>query len=170
MTAALKATIVEELHRCFAPASVARSLGISYECYRQHYHRDAAFKAAVDDARRWYTDFLRCEVHRRAVEGWEVPVFHRGKQCGTERRYSDRLLLRHIARFDPTYRQGTAVEQRTRITGRFENKRARFEDLPPETREALRALVQAEQERESRGGPCQPRPQPQRDNRSTGAA
>ena len=35
---------------------------------------------------------IEAEVYRRAVEGWDEPVFHGGKQVGVRRRYSDALL------------------------------------------------------------------------------
>lgn len=35
---------------------------------------------------------IEAEVMRRAVTGWEDPVFYRGKQVGVRRRYSDALL------------------------------------------------------------------------------
>jgi len=32
------------------------------------------------------------EIRRRAIDGWDAPVFWRGQQCGTIRKKSDRLL------------------------------------------------------------------------------
>jgi hypothetical protein len=142
MTPGVKEGIVETMARCFAPVPVARAFGISYECYRLHLRSDPAFRAGIDEARRYYVDLLRCEVHRRAVEGWEVPVFRRGKQVGVSRRYSDRLLLRHAASFDPAYRKTTTAEHRVRTrlpipaTGRLGN-------LSAEVREQLRAVARA---------------------------
>jgi hypothetical protein len=143
MTAEVKEAIVSMLERCFAPVSVARSLGISYECYRQHYNRDPDFKAAVEDARRIYTGLLHMEVHRRAVEGWTVPVFHQGRQVGTVRLYSDRLLVRHLARFDASYRVGSVVDRTARVGGRVERPCKSFERLPPDTQATVRAIARA---------------------------
>lgn len=153
MTAELKATIVAELARCFAPTSTAHAVGISYECYRQHYHGDPDFRAAVEDARRTYADSLRMEVHRRAIVGWTVPVFHRGKKVGSVRRYSDRLLLRHIAAFDPSYRSASVVDQTTRTDDRVASTRAVITHLPAELQTSLRALARSALARRSLAGP-----------------
>jgi hypothetical protein len=37
-------------------------------------------------------DRIEAEMHRRAIEGWDEPVFHRGRQVGTIRRFDSRLL------------------------------------------------------------------------------
>jgi hypothetical protein len=118
MTVEVKTALLEALSRSFAPVAVARGFGVSYECYRQHYHRDLAFRAAVEEARCAYVDHLRAEVHRRAVVGWLEPVIRRGKQIGTVRRHSDRLLLRHTAAFDSSYRAARVMDRRTGVGDR----------------------------------------------------
>jgi hypothetical protein len=35
---------------------------------------------------------LEAEARRRAVQGWDEPVFHQGRKVGTIRKYSDRML------------------------------------------------------------------------------
>lgn len=53
----------------------------------------------VDFARRWtearerYVDELEAEAHRRAVVGTDKGVWHQGAQVGTEKQYSDSILL-----------------------------------------------------------------------------
>ena len=64
--------------------------------------RDAAYKArersgqfraqwdaALDEA----ADILEAEARRRAVEGWDEPVFQKGEQVGVVRKFSDQLLI-----------------------------------------------------------------------------
>ena len=41
------------------------------------------------------------EAFRRAVEGTEEPVYHKGKVCGSVRRYSDGLLTLLLKAGDP---------------------------------------------------------------------
>lgn len=36
---------------------------------------------------------LEAEARRRAVTGWDKPVYHQGQQVGARRRYSDTLLI-----------------------------------------------------------------------------
>ena len=40
-----------------------------------------------------YVDTLEAAAHQRAVEGTDKGVWHQGEQVGTERQYSDTLLL-----------------------------------------------------------------------------
>lgn len=52
-----------------------------------------------DFAREWETalemgnEALEDEARRRAYEGWEEPVWHKGQECGTVRKFSDTLLI-----------------------------------------------------------------------------
>lgn len=48
-----------------------------------------AFRAAEDQA----ADALEKEARRRAIEGVDEPVFYKGDECGTVRKYSDTLLI-----------------------------------------------------------------------------
>ena len=51
------------------------------------------FKAAWDKAAEIATELLEQEAQRRGYHGVEEPVFHKGEQCGTVRKYSDSMLL-----------------------------------------------------------------------------
>ena len=55
---------------------------------------DAEFGKAWDDAYAEGGDAIDEEARRRAVDGWDEPVFRGGEQVGVIRRYSDRLLER----------------------------------------------------------------------------
>jgi hypothetical protein len=54
---------------------------------------DDAYKAAFAAADEEAGDYLEAEARRRAVEGWEEPVFHQGMEVGAVRKYSDSLLI-----------------------------------------------------------------------------
>jgi hypothetical protein len=54
---------------------------------------DAAFAAAWDEAERLGVTALEDEARRRAYEGWEEPVWYKGKMCGAARKFSDTLLI-----------------------------------------------------------------------------
>lgn len=47
----------------------------------------------MDAAREEACDTLEAEAMRRAVQGFEQPVYHKGVKCGTVRKYSDALLM-----------------------------------------------------------------------------
>ncbi len=80
--------------------------------------RAPEFKARMDAAREEACDTLEAEAMRRAVHGYEQPVFHKGVQCGVVRRFSDALLmflLKAVRPFkyqdqpNPRYREAVAA-------------------------------------------------------------
>lgn len=54
---------------------------------------DASFATEWEEAARVGAARLEDEARRRAVEGWEEPVWHKGEMCGTVRKFSDTLLI-----------------------------------------------------------------------------
>jgi len=68
--------------------------------------KDQQFLEEWETARKMATHVLEEEAHRRAVEGWEEPVFYKGEQVGTVRKYSDTLLIFLLKGLKPeTYRE-----------------------------------------------------------------
>ena len=65
------------------------------------------FEEAEEDSR----DAIREEAHRRAIEGWEEPVYQRGVLVGHVRKYSDAILLKMMAARLPEYRALTTSNQ-----------------------------------------------------------
>lgn len=67
------------------------------KCDRTHVYKwlkdDPEFVKAFEEAGNEATEHLEIEARRRAVEGTEKPVFHKGEVCGTIREYSDTLLI-----------------------------------------------------------------------------
>jgi hypothetical protein len=54
---------------------------------------------------------LEDEAHRRAFEGLDEPVFYKGDECGTVRKYSDTLAIFLLKAHDPEkYRENSKVE------------------------------------------------------------
>ena len=54
---------------------------------------DPAFARAWDEAAAIGVAALEDEARRRAYEGWDEPVWHKGEECGTVRKFSDTLLI-----------------------------------------------------------------------------
>ena len=54
---------------------------------------DESFAAEWEEAARIGAARLEDEARLRAVEGWQEPVWHKGVQCGTVRKFSDTLLI-----------------------------------------------------------------------------
>lgn len=55
--------------------------------------REPEYAAAFEDADLEARDRILTEMRRRAMDGWEEPVFYQGVECGGVRKYSDTLLL-----------------------------------------------------------------------------
>lgn len=70
----------------------AASVNVSRRTAYDHRQADAEFAVAWGDAVEEATDALEAEARRRALEGWEEPVFYQGSECGYVRKYSDRML------------------------------------------------------------------------------
>lgn len=66
---------------------IARST--AYEAREAH----ADFAAAWDEALEFAADALEFEIRRRAMQGVDEPIFYKGQEVGTIRRYSDGLLM-----------------------------------------------------------------------------
>lgn len=94
----------------------ARACGLSTQSVYKLRRRDALFarswKAAVLLARDHSEQVMAC----RALEGVEEPVYYRGEQVGSRRRYDTRLLLAHMARLDKLADDEAAGED----AGRFD--------------------------------------------------
>ncbi|MBG0776275.1 MAG: hypothetical protein H0S85_07535 [Desulfovibrionaceae bacterium] len=82
-------------------SEAARHAGVSRSRVYDLRAEDAAFAAAWDEALEAAVDALEEEVRRRALEGYEEPVFYGGEQVGVKRRYSDSLLRFLLARHRP---------------------------------------------------------------------
>src|SRR5690606_18484748 len=54
---------------------------------------DPDFAAAWDEAMEQASDALEVEARRRAIEGWDEPVFYQGMETGMVRKFSDTLLI-----------------------------------------------------------------------------
>ena len=67
-------------------------------------------------ARAWDAALLAARAHAeatladRAVNGWEEAVYYHGEEIARRRRYSDRLLLAHLARLDRLEECGETVD------------------------------------------------------------
>lgn len=71
----------------------ARAAGVDRATAYRHREKDEGFADAWEAALQDATDSLEMEARRRAVEGVEEPVFHKGERVGSVRRYSDTLLI-----------------------------------------------------------------------------
>lgn len=70
----------------------AEYAGADVTKFRALRRENAEFAKLVTEAEEQSVALLITEARRRAVEGWEEPIFHRGAQVGARRLYSDRML------------------------------------------------------------------------------
>lgn len=104
-------------------AKVTRS--VAYE-WRE---KDETFAKLWDEAVEEATDALEKEARRRAIDGWDEPVFTRdGMHCGNIRRYSDKMLELLLRAHRPgKFRERVQVEHEIgeNLAKRLENARRR---------------------------------------------
>ena len=95
---------------------------------------DEFFSAEWEKAAKVGAARLEDEARRRAVEGWEEPVWYQGDQCGTVRKYSDTLLICLLKAHHPE-KYTDRTEQKTTLTG--DVSLSHTHELSPETVSAL---------------------------------
>lgn len=81
----------------------------------------ADFKADWDIALAEATDRLEAEARRRAEEGVDQPVWYQGEMVGTEKRYSDTLMIQLLKAHHPAHQQ--TINHNHRVGG--------LNDAPP---------------------------------------
>ena len=93
----------------------ATAAGVHYTTTRRRLvpgHRlyDPTLGADVEEARVAYSEKLLAEAYRRGVDGWiERGLYVNGRRVGDVKRYSDKLLLHLLRRYDPEYREDVRV-------------------------------------------------------------
>lgn len=83
----------------------AQGSGISPRTVRNHLKDDPDFKDAYDEAYGDFKESIETEIMRRAIMGWEEPVYQQGILAGTVRKYDSRLLELLAKRHIPAYKE-----------------------------------------------------------------
>lgn len=101
-------------------AALAETCNVGRACAAVGISRQTAYnwREANDEfAREWEravrvgVTALEDEAHRRAFEGADEPVFHKGEVCGTVRKYSDTLAIFLLKAHAPDkYRENTHLQ------------------------------------------------------------
>jgi hypothetical protein len=71
----------------------ARITNLARQTIYNHKKSDPDFAKQLDAAILAGVDVLEDEARRRAHVGWLEPVFYKGEECGSVRKYSDTLLI-----------------------------------------------------------------------------
>ena len=92
-TAEKKRAFLAAYAQCGNVTQAAKVAGISRETHYEWLDKDPGYAAAFKQADEQATDALELEARRRALEGWDEPVYQKGQLVGTVRKYSDTLLI-----------------------------------------------------------------------------
>ncbi len=99
----------------------AAAAGVNYKTVRRRLlpdHRlyDPGLVEGVEEARAIYAEKLLAEAYRRGVDGWiERGLYVNGRRVGDVKKYSDKLLLHLLRRYDPEYREDVRVVYLERV-------------------------------------------------------
>lgn len=117
MTVDMIETFLRSLEETGLIARSALQADIPVGTIRRLRKEDEIFAKLYEDALTYYKDSLERECHRRAVEGWDEPVFSQklGTQIGMIRKYDQRLLELMLKRHIPEYRE--KFEGEIRVSG-----------------------------------------------------
>jgi hypothetical protein len=97
--------------RCGKVGIAAEAAGIHRSSHWVWMRDDDAYADAFADAHESYIESLEAEADRRAVAGWDEPVFHNGEVVGAKRRHSDLLLIFRLRALRPdVYRERVSVQ------------------------------------------------------------
>lgn len=91
----------------------AEAAGISRQTHYAWLKQFPEYVTAFADARTIAIDILEERAIERARDGWDEPVYHDGKQCGTIRKHSDRLI-----EFLIKYNKPDVYKDRRELTGK----------------------------------------------------
>jgi hypothetical protein len=109
-----KPKFIAHLAKTCNVSRAARLAKVGRKTAYEHRERDPKFAAEWDEALEIAVDALEYEMRRRAIEGCVEPVFYKGDECGSIRRYSDLLAIFLAKAHRPEkYRDNFRQDQKT---------------------------------------------------------
>jgi len=84
--------------------AAAAAVGCHYNSAYKLRNENKEFATLCDEALELYRGRVAAEIHRRAIDGVDEPVYWQGQLVGYKRVYSDTLLLAHARARIPEYR------------------------------------------------------------------
>ena len=88
-----RAIFLASLSECGNVTKAAEAVGVNRVYLYEVRAKDEAFAKSWEEAAKLGALRLEDEARRRAIDGWEEPVWHKGEMCGKIRKYSDTLLI-----------------------------------------------------------------------------
>ncbi len=91
-----------------------KACGISKDTVVVHRREDEQFNLDVEDALAEHAKDIIKRIEKRAMEGYDNPVFDKeGAECGIKTTFETPLAVKMLARYDPDYRDKTALDLTT---------------------------------------------------------
>lgn len=100
-----KAAFLAAYERCGVITQACEASGVGRTSHYRWLEESEDYRKKFAESHQAAIDALETEARRRAIGGWDEPVFYNGKQVGVKRRYSDMLLAMLLnANFPQKYR------------------------------------------------------------------
>lgn len=110
VSAAARQAFLEALSAGWSVTHAAADAGAHRRRFYDLRDADANFGAEWDEAIVMGTEALEDEARRRAVDGWDEPVYQKGELVGHIRRYDSALIQFLLKKRDPSFRENARVE------------------------------------------------------------
>lgn len=105
-----KKRFLDAFAKCGNVSEAARQARIRRPNVYDWQEHDPAFLLAYREAEIASKAVVEMEIRRRAVVGWNEPVYQGGVKVGTVRKFSDLLLIFLAKRLMPEYRDKVTVD------------------------------------------------------------
>jgi len=89
----------------------AKRAGVTRSSHYKRLSRDPRYKDEFEDIEELIRDTIRAEIHRRALDGVDIPIFYQGNHVHTIKKYSDTLLLALAKAHCPEFRDPIEVQR-----------------------------------------------------------
>lgn len=127
----LRQQVIELYGKFGSKERVAEALGINPVTIWRWEKLDPTFTEELREALQGiFNDSLDAEIIRRGKEGWLEPVWYKGEQVGTVRRFDSNLLMFRKKQLDPSYRDNATVNIDNRTQSIMIQLPARDQSLP----------------------------------------
>jgi hypothetical protein len=111
-TEGLKHVFLDTLRATCNITLAAQAAGVSSSTCYHHKKIDPLFSERWDEALNEGVDLLEAAAHKRAFEGVDDPVFFKGEEVGSVRKYSDALTMFLLKAHRPDkYRERSQIDQ-----------------------------------------------------------
>jgi hypothetical protein len=117
LPAVARDAFLEALSTGWSVTHAAARAGVLRQRFYERRREDEKFAAAWDEALAKGTEALEDEARRRAVDGWEEPIYQRGELVGHVRKYDSKLLEFLLRARDPgRFRESVQVNASGEVT------------------------------------------------------